>query len=95
MIYVTGSCETQKEITKVLKCLETLQSNDFTHCYISPLNAFSHLRGLYMPLKTRTNLRLDLLTDCEKLIVVGEIDGFVQAEIDLANKCKMEVEYRL
>lgn len=95
MIYVTGSCETQNDVNKVVKHLGLIQINDPAHCYISPLNAFSHLRGVKMPQTTRTNLRLDLLTDCEKLIVVGEIDGFVQAEIDLANRCKMEVEYRL
>lgn len=95
MIYVTGSCETQNDVNKVVNYLEILQVTDFAHCYISPLNAFSHLRSVSMPQTTRTNLRLDLLTDCEKIIVVGEIDGFVQAELDLAEKCKMEVEYRL
>lgn len=95
MIYVTGSCEKLSNVAEVLEYVGVTQVYDLTNCYVCPLNAFSHLRSKDIPKEEKIALRLDLLTDCEKLIVVGEIDDFVQAEIDLAEKCKMEVEYRL
>lgn len=95
MIYVTGSCEKLSDVAGTLDYLAHLQLKDPLNCYICPLNAFSHLRHKTMPNDIKIELREDLLTCCEKLIVVGEIDDFMQAEIDLAEKCKMEVEYRL
>ena len=97
MIYVTGSSEKLSNVAEVLEYVGAMQAYDTSNCYICPLNAFSHLKHKDIPAETKTALRLDLLTDCERLIVVGdfESDDFVKAEIDLAEKCKMEVEYRL
>lgn len=95
MIYVTGSCEKVSSVTEILKYVGAMQVYDPLNCYICPLNAFSHLKHKDIPNDVKIELREDLLTCCEKLIVIGEIDDFVQAEIDLAEKCKMEVEYRL
>jgi hypothetical protein len=38
-------------------------------------------------------LCLDLMTVCDKLIVASELSDGVKREIDLAEKCKMEIEY--
>lgn len=95
MIYVTGSCEKLSNVAEVLEYVGAMQIYDTSNCYICPLNAFSHLKHKDISNDIKIELREDLLTCCEKLIVIGEIDDFVQAEIDLAEKCKMEVEYRL
>ena len=95
MIYVTGSSEKLSNVAEVLEYVGAMQIYDTSNCYICPLNAFSHLKHKDISSDIKIELREDLLTCCEKLIVIGEIDDFVQAEIDLAEKCKMEVEYRL
>lgn len=62
-------------------------------CYVCPIMAFSHLQYLELGLDAQTEIRLDLLSLCDGLIVVGEKDGFMQREIEFAKMVDMEVHY--
>ena len=70
-----------------------LQVADPENCYICPLMAFSHLNYGEMGNDAETELCIDLLSVCDKLIVASEITEGVQREIDFANLVGMEVEY--
>lgn len=95
MVYVTGSFESLKEISNTIDVMYKLQREMPYTCFISPCNAFSHLKSKQLPERVLIELRKDLLTCCEKLIVVGELDNYMLEEIELAKLCNMEVEYRL
>ena len=67
--------------------------NDLENCYICPLLAFSHLGYNEVGYEEEMALCEDLLVLCEKLIVASDLSDGVEREIDLAEKCDMEIEY--
>ena len=59
--------------------------------YICPLLAFSHLQYGELGYDDEMDLCIDLLSECERLIVASEISKGVQLEIDFAKLVNMEV----
>ena len=94
MIYVShcygGKAENLKRASEIT---HDLQIKDTDNCYICPLLAFSHLGYNEIGYDEEIALCLDLMTVCDKLIVASELSEGVNREIDLAEKCKMEIEY--
>ena len=92
LIYV-GHCFGGKaeNIEKAKKITHDLQVKDLANCYICPLLAFSHLEYGELGYDDEMELCLDILQNCEKLIVASEISKGVQMEIDFAKLVKMEV----
>ena len=78
-------------IEKAKKITHDLQVKDLANCYICPLLTFSHLDYGEIGYDAEMELCLDILSDCEKLIVASEISKGVQMEIDFAKLVKMEV----
>lgn len=70
-----------------------LQINDLENSYICPLLLFSHLRYGEIGYDAEMELCLDILQNCDKLIVASEISKGVGKEIDFANLVNMEVEF--
>ena len=70
-----------------------LQVNDLDNSYICPLLLFSHLRYGEIGYDAEMELCLDILQNCDKLIVASEISKGVEKEIDFANLVNMEVEF--
>ena len=70
-----------------------LQVNDLENSYICPLLLFSHLRYGEIGYDAEMELCLDILQNCDKLIVASEISKGVAKEIDFANLVNMEVEF--
>ena len=64
---------------------------DLENTYICPLLAFSHLQYGELGYDDEMNLCIDLLSECERLIVASEISKGVQLEIDFAKLVNMEV----
>jgi hypothetical protein len=86
IFYVT--CEkNEKEITR------NLQKNDMANCYVNPLIFLSHLDFSEFDEADLLELRLDILQNCDKLIVTGEVSEDMQDEIDFAKLVGMEIEY--
>lgn len=75
------------------KITHDLQVNDTENCYICPLVAFSHLGYNEIGYDEEMDLCLDLMTVCDKLLVASEISEGVNREIELAERCNMEIEY--
>lgn len=95
VIYVSHCFGGETEnFERAKKITHDLQIKDTENCYICPLLAFSHLGYNEIGYDEEIALCLDLMTVCDKLIVASEtISKGVQREIDLAEKCKMEIEY--
>ena len=83
---------TSNDISRISEQLLEMQTYDLDNMYISPLTTFSHLNdieGFYL-----STLRLDLLNECDKLIVASEeLDEFMKQEIAFALRTGKEVEY--
>ena len=61
------------------------------NCYVNPLIFLSHLDFDNFNKDDLMELRFDILQNCDKLIVSGEISNIIQTEIDFAKLVKMEV----
>ena len=83
MIYYVSS--TDKE--NIERTMQELQKRDLKNCYISPLIAFSHLDNADIEGEDIAELRLDLLTCADCLIILDA----VKEEIEFAKLVKMEV----
>lgn len=90
--YVAHTCSADKSnIEKAKKITHDLQVKDLANCYICPLLTFSHLEYGEIGYDDEMELCLDILQNCDKLIVASEISKGVQMEIDFAKLVKMEV----
>lgn len=81
----------KNNIEKAKKITHDLQIKDLANCYVCPLSTFSHLEYGEIGYENEIELCLDILQNCDKLIVASEISRGVQAEIDFAKLVKMEV----
>jgi hypothetical protein len=84
-------CNDKSNIEKAKKITHDLQVKDLANCYICPLLTFSHLEYGEIGYDAEMELCLDVLQNCERLIVASEISKGVQTEIDFAKLVKMEV----
>ena len=82
-----------ENLERAKKITHDLQVNDLENCYICPLLAFSHLGYNEVGYEEEMALCEDLLVLCDKLIVASDLSDGVEREIDLAEKCDMEIEY--
>jgi hypothetical protein len=81
----------KKNIERAKRITKGLQKQDLSNCYICPLMAFSHLEYGEIGKGNETELRLDLLTCADRLIIASEIDKQMQTEVKFAKLVKMEV----
>ena len=93
MIYYVGHCfgGDKANIERARKITHDLQVKDLANCYICPLLAFSDLEYGDIGYNNELELCIDILQQCDKLIVASEISNGVQREIDFAKLVKMEV----
>ena len=95
MIYYVAHAHGGKpeNMEKAKQITHDLQVNDLENTYICPLMLFSHLRYGEVGYDAEMELCLDILSNCDKLIVASDITKGVAKEIDFANLVGMEVEY--
>ena len=93
MIYYVGHCFNgdKANIERARKITHDLQVKDLANCYICPLLAFSDLEYGEIGYNNELELCIDILQQCDKLIVASDISNGVQKEIDFAKLVKMEV----
>ena len=82
-----------ENVEKAKQITHDLQVNDLENTYICPLLLFSHLRYGEIGYDAEMELCIDILSNCDKLIVASDITKGVAKEIDFANLIGMEVEY--
>lgn len=83
----------EENIERAKQITHDLQVNDLLNSYICPLLLFSHLRYGEIGYEAEMELCLDILSNCDKLIVASEISKGVAREVDFANLVGMEVEW--
>ena len=94
LIYIAHKFQSKQEnLERAKKITHDLQVNDLDNTYICPLLAFSHLQYGEIGYDEEMELCIDLLSECQKLIVASDISKGVAREIDFANLVGMEVEY--
>ena len=94
IIYVAHKANGEKvNIERAKKILCELQANDLDNTYICPLTALVHIWGTDISYQDEMELRLDLLSVSDVLLVASEITETVQREIDFANEIHMEVRW--
>lgn len=94
MYYVSHAYGGDKEnIEKAKKITHDLQVKDLENCYVCPLLMFSHLEYGEIGYENEIELCIDVLQNCDKLIVASDISKGVEKEIDFANLVGMEVEW--
>ena len=92
IIYVSHAFGGKPEnLERAKKITHDLQVADLENTYICPLLALSHLEYNEIGYDDEMNLCIDLLSECERLIVASEISKGVQLEIDFAKLVNMEV----
>lgn len=82
-----------KNLERAKKITHDLQVADLQNTYICPLLALSHLQYGEIGFNEEMELCIDLLSECECLIVASDISKGVAKEIEFANLVGMEVEY--
>ena len=81
-----------ENVERAKRITHDLQVADLENTYICPLLALSHLKYGEVGYDDEMNLCIDLLSECDRLIVASEIiSKGVQLEIDFAKLVKMEV----
>ena len=92
IIYVSHCFGGKPEnLERAKKITHDLQVADLENTYICPLLALSHLEYNEFGYDDEINLCIDLLSECDRLIVASEISKGVQLEIDFAKLVNMEV----
>ena len=94
LIYISHIYQGKPEnLERAKKITHDLQVADLENTYICPLLALSHLKYGEVGYDDEMNLCIDLLSECDRLIVASDISKGVAREIDFANLVGMEVEY--
>ena len=92
IIYVSHIYQGKPEnLERAKQITHDLQVADLENTYICPLLAFSHLQYGELGYDDEMNLCIDLLSECDRLIVASEISKGVQLEIDFAKLVNLEV----
>lgn len=81
----------KSNVRKAKRITRRLQKNDLANLYVCPLTALSHLENGDVSEEDEIELRLDLLSMADRLIVASSSDVFMVKEIAFAELVKMEV----
>lgn len=94
LVYIAHKYGANPEnLERAKKITHDLQAVDLENTYICPLLTFSHLKYGEIGYDEEMELCIDLLSECDRLIVASDISKGVAREIDFANLVGMEVEY--
>lgn len=94
LYYVTHAYGGDEEnLEEAKKITHDLQINNLEHCYVCPLITLSHLRYGELGYNYELALHIDILSDCDALIITGDeiSNGIMQEEIRFARLVNMEV----
>ena len=80
-------------VGRASEIIRQLQIHDPDNCYVSPIHAFSFLNYGDLSYDDEMELCYDLMSMCDRMLVLSEISEGVRREIELANRWGMEVSY--
>ena len=99
LYYVSHLCtRNPADLYRIRAIVSELQLDDLENCYLCPAIVFSHLTNKDIPFDEEMELRLDLLSACDTLVVIPDIGRKEKREMEYAEMVGMEVlwleEYR-
>lgn len=91
MTVFVAHAQTEDSSLRASKIVLQLQYENPTHCFIPASIAFEHLYNGYFSQDDILNIELDLLMNCEKMLIVSDISLIMQRQIDYCQMVGMEV----
>lgn len=91
MLFYVSCCGEDSCLNRSKKITRHLQRHDIENCYLNPKIMFLHLFPGYIDKDDFTELCLDVLQNCDKLIVVGNRALANKTELEFAELVGMEV----
>ena len=91
MTVFVAHTQTNESTIRSQKIVLQLQYENPTHCFIPAAIAFEHLyNGDFME-EDAYNIELDLLMNCDQLLIVSDISPIMRRQIDYCRMVGMEV----
>ena len=83
--------QTEESSLRASKIVFRLQYENPTHCFIPAAIAFEHLYNGDFSQDDIFDIELDLLMNCDKMLIVSDISPIMQRQIDYCLMVGMEV----
>lgn len=91
MTVFVAHAQTEDSSLRASKIILKLQMENPTHCFIPASIAFEHLYNGDFSQDDILNIELDLLMNCDKMLIVSDISPIMQRQIDYCRMVGMEV----
>lgn len=94
VVYVCTACNGKKSSKEqVRKIIHKLQINDLSNTYLCPWLVLSSLGYKEISEDEEIELRLDLMSICDEVLVIGDYSPIMGRELNFADLINMEVKY--
>ena len=91
MTVFVAHAQTEDSAIRASKIVLQLQYENPTHCFVPAAIAFEHLYNGDFSQDDILNIELDLLMNCDQMLIVSDISPIMQREIDYCKMVGMEV----
>ena len=93
MTVFVAHCQNEESTIRSQKIVLQLQMENPTHCFIPAAIAFEHLYNGDFSQDDFFDLELDLLMNCDQLLIVSKNSPIMRRQIDYCRMVGMEVVY--
>ena len=91
MTVFVAHCQNEESTTRSQKIVLQLQYENPAHCFIPAAITFEHLYNGDFTEEDAYNIELDLLMNCDQMLIVSDISPIMQRQIDYCRMVGMEV----
>ena len=91
MTVFVAHCQTEDSSIRSQKIVLQLQYENPTHCFIPAAIAFEHLYNGDFSRDEILDIELDLLMNCDQLLIVSDISPIMRRQIEYCQRVGMEV----
>ena len=91
MTVFVAHAQTEESTIRSQKIVLQLQYENPTHCFIPAAIAFEHLYNSDFSAEDAYNIELDLLMNCDQMLIASDISPIMQRQIDYCRMVGMEV----
>ncbi len=82
-----------RNLSKSRQVVARIQQKYPNECFIPARNAFSHLYNGKFSDAEISEIEIDLLSNCDEMLICGDVDDVIRKEIDFCKKVDIEVRY--
>ena len=91
MTVFVAHCQTEDSSIRSQKIVLQLQYENPTHCFIPAAIAFEHLYNGDFSRDEILDIELDLLMNCDQMLIVSDISPIMRRQIEYCQRVGMEV----